>query len=820
MGGDDRRTVSSFLGGLFRPPWIPPPQAPFASQKHNNNNNNNHGTTPNHARIRQRRQRRRRQDSGHDDRPPSLGTRERLSSINDDDWTERDRAGGGQSSSEDGDDDNDSDDDGHADSMQQRRLQHGWEEEHRQGDYHDEQTSLLPPTGISTNEKDGARQQYKQQSVVVGGPHRRIGSDHRRTPSSSNAMFLVDAKEVEAYNASRAATAAAGTAARSKKKKSSKRKKKKRRSSAEVGDQDGSSEDSVTEYHYQQWTQNKDRLLGKERAQLIAQWKAEAREEAELRRREFRHRSRSNSDFDRMWEKLSKLLYGIFAVAATFLANLPSTIGAVAMSVVTLGVVWFKFAEENLESCEPVHFHSSQCTFPEFPGCFYCKTDSKMYKLALNVHFGCTIIAGLLAMLFVLKVFIAPRVVLDEMSSPTTASPAGLLCMTTVCVFAGRGMIGQFMVMTAASIHVCLVLWFAYIALAYRILPDPSWFPNTVGIGLTAVKMWLYNPVWGYWLMAVSLVCNFFFFPISLIRVAINKKISATVGWMQMCAPAVSLYSLTIMAQPSFEEEHPDITKFQSLHRAMYLPCMHVMAGLAFLGFVSSCHCLWSRWHDFRTKEFSPAHAAFCFPVLAYANALQAYRGAIISFSHIHSRSWRMVVLYVFWFLVLVAGTVVTLWITVRFIFCLPRWTEVDLSGEEEPPAPNETILALRDMVTSGETMRQPFVSPAVLQANDTGALVLTTGGPNGGLRYVRTRRLTALGFEPMMSWIKVEEERNVLLDWVRTHPPRQRSRTLSVPGIDFQYGAPVEFGHGNSGVYGSIHWSGPPSVHASNNYY
>lgn len=78
---------------------------------------------------------------------------------------------------------------------------------------------------------------------------------------------------------------------------------------------------------------------------------------------------------------------------------------------------------------------------------------------------------------------------MDEMSSPTTASPAGLLCMTAVCVFTGRGLVGQILVSTAAFIHLGLVIWFIYMALAYNILPEPSWFPNTVGIGLSAVKV-------------------------------------------------------------------------------------------------------------------------------------------------------------------------------------------------------------------------------------------------------------------------------------------------------------------------------------------
>jgi hypothetical protein len=301
----------------------------------------------------------------------------------------------------------------------------------------------------------------------------------------------------------------------------------------------------------------------------------------------------------------------------------------------------------------------------------------------------------------------------------------------------------------------------------------------------------------------ISLCLNFFFFPISLVRVGLNEKISATVGWMQMSAPAISLYALTIMAQPSFEEEHPDVTRFQRVHRMVYLPCMHVMCALSILGFLASCHSLWTRWHDFRKKEFSPAHAAFCFPTLSHVNAIQAYRGAIISFSNIHPRSWRMIILYVYWFTVLVFGTIATIVITAKFLYCLPRWTNLDLDDEEEPPAPYETMMSLQDMVTSGETLRQTFVSPAVLQANETGALVFSRSGPDGTLRYVRTRRMPALGFEPTMNWSEMQEEREFLLEWVGKHPPKRRHRTLSVPGVDFNYGSSL--GTGNSGVYGAL---------------
>jgi len=274
---------------------------------------------------------------------------------------------------------------------------------------------------------------------------------------------------------------------------------------------------------------------------------------------------------------------------------------------------------------------------------------------------------------------------------------------------------------------------------------------------------------------------------------------------MQMSAPAVSLYALTIMAQPSFEEEQPDVTNFQKVHRMVYLPCMHVMCALSLLGMAASLHSLYDRWPDFKRKEFSPAHAAFCFPTLSHANSIQAYRGAVVSFSRIHPRSWRMFLLDAYWLVVLIGGTIATVWICGKFLYKLPEWTSPDLSNEEEPPAPYETLLSQQQMVTAGDTLTQNFVSPAILQANETGALILSRSERDGTLRYVRTRRLTALGFEPMMNWNEIQEEEEKLLEWVGKHPPRRRHRTLSVPGIDFNYGSSQPaFGTGNSGVYSS----------------
>jgi hypothetical protein len=221
-------------------------------------------------------------------------------------------------------------------------------------------------------------------------------------------------------------------------------------------------------YEYKQWTKRQARMLEKERAKMMEQWKAEARAEVVMAHKEElanpwpkRMRQAVNAEMGNAMHTAFRM----FTFLEAFIANLPLTIGAVAMAVATLGIVWFKFAEENLESCEPVHFHSSQCTFPEFPGCFYCDQTTRMYQVAITFLFTCKFAAGILAMLFVLKILLATRVVLDEMSSPTTSSPAGLLCMTTVCVFAGRGVIGQFMVTLAACTHLGLVFWFIYMAL-------------------------------------------------------------------------------------------------------------------------------------------------------------------------------------------------------------------------------------------------------------------------------------------------------------------------------------------------------------------
>ena len=249
------------------------------------------------------------------------------------------------------------------------------------------------------------------------------------------------------------------------------------------------------------------RMVRKERERLLSLWKEEHRREMEAIRK-YEEENRWNNRLKRFLAFRWSIVQGNWkkhiSGFETFISNLPLTIGAVALAIATLGVVWFKFAEENLDSCIPVHYQSAQCTFPEFPGCFQCDIENKWYRRAVMFHYGCSILAGACALSFILKVILAFRVVVDEMSSPTTSSPAGLLCMTSVCVFVGRGAIGQALVTFFAFVHLLIAIWFIYLALAYHILPDPSWYPNTVGIGLSAVKTWLYYPGPGIFLMTVS----------------------------------------------------------------------------------------------------------------------------------------------------------------------------------------------------------------------------------------------------------------------------------------------------------------------------
>ena len=477
-----------------------------------------------------------------------------------------------------------------------------------------------------------------------------------------------------------------------------------------------------------------------------------------------------------------------------------------------MGVVWFKLMEELTASCVPVHFNSPLCYFPEFPGCFECDTTKAIYRAGYFFHTSCSAIAGTLAVTFLFKIIIAWRVVADELSNPTTATPIGVICITLVCVFAGRGVIGEAIVLVTSLFHFCFAFWFLWLAIAkFRMLPDPSWFPSTIGISYAATKTWLYYPVVGKVFLAFCAIFFVAMFFISVIRVALSKKIAAPVCWIQLSGPSITLYALTILAQPSHHTEallqdDSELSKeYRDTMHAFYMPVQHFMFLLSLIGCVSAVHSLIVRWPKFREIDFSPAHVAFCFPSLSHTNAIQAYRGTVDSYSSIPQDSPFKVALISYWLIWLIVGTSLNLIFTYKFLKRLPKWTKIDTLGETEPPEPDETIIS---EMHAHDILDQPFVSPAVLQANEAGALIRVRRGTDSFQRfgpYRRTRQVRALGFDPTMDEAELREERAALLDWVAKNAPRTRNRTLSIPmmmklkhtdghGI---YGSTEDFGGG-----------------------
>jgi hypothetical protein len=245
--------------------------------------------------------------------------------------------------------------------------------------------------------------------------------------------------------------------------------------------------------------------LHNEREGLVAQW----REEFTAEQDQFKPVKACFEDCDKFRKDVATScmdsIWGFLSYAEVFIANMPLTIGAVGLSWVTQGVLWFKFMEENLASCSTVRFNSAQCTYPEFPGCFECDTTDPIYRSVLTFLYICHCVAGACCLLLLAKCAIAWRTVADELSNPTTSTPCGVVCITIICVDAGRGLLGEAIVLITSVFHVLLSFWFLYIAIyKYRLWPDPGWFPNTVGIAYAAIKTWLYFPIPGIVLMTVS----------------------------------------------------------------------------------------------------------------------------------------------------------------------------------------------------------------------------------------------------------------------------------------------------------------------------
>lgn len=257
----------------------------------------------------------------------------------------------------------------------------------------------------------------------------------------------------------------------------------------------------------------------------------------------------------------------------------------------------------------------------------------------------------------------------------------------------------------------------------------------------------------------------------------------------------MTLYSVTLISQPLGAEEDamakdPEL-KAHYVHflQNYYLPLHHFLFACSLIGVCSAVHGVWTRWEKFKEKPFSPAHVAFCAPTLSHTNALQSYRATILSLSSFPPGGWFCTAIYIYWCFCLFVGTTVNIIFTYKFLSRLPQWTKPDVTDEEEPPAPYETMTheMLDDRGAHESMFRQTFVSPAVLEANEAGALIRVRRGTEDYKRYgpfMRTRKVTARGFDPSMNDSELREERAALLDWVAKNAPRKRNRTMSIPGV------------------------------------
>jgi len=115
----------------------------------------------------------------------------------------------------------------------------------------------------------------------------------------------------------------------------------------------------------------------------------------------------------------------------------------------------------------------------------------------------------------------------------------------------------------------------------------------------------------------------------------------------------------------------------------------------------------------------------------------------------------------------------------------VPSWCQIDVEDDEMPPAPDETIVTrLLQKGEAGDSMKQNFFSAAVLQANESGALVRVL--QDGKMKYVRSRRMPSMGFDPVMRVSELVSERDRLLQHVSyaADPSRDREGMSSFDDV------------------------------------
>jgi hypothetical protein len=213
-----------------------------------------------------------------------------------------------------------------------------------------EQTSLLPPSGISSNEQEENDSKYggrrrSQHDSAAGGDWRRSQQNSSTGAGSmrGNSRYLGDATSSASKTtmSSRSPIFDTGAAIQTDRcdnrtsniMQHTARKKKYRRKSQRGHMSSDSSESSQysldSEVDYRQWTKKRARMLERERAQLVEQWKAEARAAAESSRND----EELNNWRRQTWmfivlelQKIGTLTFRMLTFVEVFIGNLPLTI--------------------------------------------------------------------------------------------------------------------------------------------------------------------------------------------------------------------------------------------------------------------------------------------------------------------------------------------------------------------------------------------------------------------------------------------------------------------------------------------------------------
>ena len=127
-----------------------------------------------------------------------------------------------------------------------------------------------------------------------------------------------------------------------------------------------------------------------------------------------------------------------------------------------------------------------------------------------------------------------------------------------------------------------------------------------------------------------------------------------------------------------------------------------------------------------------------------------------------------------------------------KFLAYLPSWCQIDVEDDEMPPEPEETIVTkLLQGGNAGDELNQNYVSAAVLQANESGALVRVL--QDGRMKYVRSRRMPSMGFDPIMNVSELMSERDRLLQHVTyaANPTRDRGGMNSFDDVLMTFNEP-----------------------------